>query len=55
MDFGEYYRIEDGNYLLYYEKDPENTRTLFSFEIVNKDTINIYCYKDYMSYRLIRQ
>ncbi len=55
MDFGEYYRIEDGNYLLYYEKDPEDTRTLFSFEIVNKDTINIYCYKDYMSYRLIRQ
>ena len=55
MDFGEYYRIENGNYLLYYEKDPENTRTLFSFEIVNKDTINIYCYKDYTSYRLIRQ
>ena len=55
FDYGEYYQIENGDYLLYSEKDPENTRTLFSFEIVNKDTINIYCYKDYTSYRLIRQ
>lgn len=55
FDYGEYYRIENGDYLLYYEKDPDNTRTLFSFEIVTKDIINIYCYKDYTSYRLIRQ
>lgn len=55
FDYGEYYRIENGDFLLYYEKDPDNTRTLFSFEIVTKDIINIYCYKDYMSYRLIRQ
>lgn len=55
FDYGEYYRIENGDFLLYYEKDPDNTRTPFSFEIVTKDIINIYCYKDYMSYRLIRQ
>ena len=55
FDYGEYYRIENGDFLLYYEKDPDNTRTLFSFEIVTKDIINIYCYKDYTSYRLIRQ
>ena len=55
FDFGEYYQFENGDYLLCSDKDPDDTRTLFSFDIVNKDIIDVYCYKDDTWYRLIRQ
>lgn len=55
FDFGEYYQFENGDYLLCSDKDPDDTRTLFSFHIVNKDIIDVYCYKDDTWYRLIRQ
>lgn len=55
FDFGEYYRIENGDYLLYSGNDYTNTRSLFKFRVVEKNVIMVYCYKDGKEYRLIRE
>ena len=55
FDYGDYYRIEDGNLLLFPENNESSTKTLFSFTAITPDCIEIFCYKDYKSYTLYRQ
>ena len=55
IDYGDYYRIEDGDFLLYKDNDYDNTKKLFTFKIINADQISIYCHKDGSRYNLFRQ
>lgn len=55
IDFGDHYRIENGIILKFYEKDEDDTRKLFRIQIVDKDVIIVYCFKDSSEYRLTRR
>ncbi|NLT98927.1 MAG: trypsin-like serine protease [Christensenellaceae bacterium] len=55
IDYGDYYKIEDGFFLLYKKKTPEKTKKLFSVKIIDKDCITIFAYKNGRTYTLYRQ
>lgn len=55
FDYGDYYRIEDGDILLYPENNENDTKTLFSLTAITPDCIEVFCYKDYKSYTLYRE
>ncbi len=53
--YGDYYTIENGEYLLYKEKTPDITKAMYKITIINDDCIQILSYKNYKSYTLFRQ
>ena len=55
INYGDYYRIEDGIMLLYPENSYNNTKALFAFEAVSPDCIEVYCYQNKRTYTLYRQ
>lgn len=55
INYGDYYRIENGDYLLYPKDNESNTRTMFSISVIDKNSIRIYCWKDGSTYRMFRQ
>ena len=55
INYGDYYRIEDGLFLLYKEKTPNITKKLFAVNIISKDCITIFAYKNGRTYLLYRQ
>ena len=54
FNYGDHYRIENGKYLLYYDKTPNTTKTLFTIKVIDKNTISILCAQDGKTYRLKR-
>lgn len=55
FDYGDYYRIEDGQLLLYPENNEADTRTLFYINAIAPDCIEVYCSKNSKTYTLHRQ
>lgn len=55
INYGDYYRIEDGLFLLYKEKTPNITKKLFAVKIISKDCITVFAYKNGRTYMLFRQ
>lgn len=51
--YGNNYEINDGIY--YQTNDNGEYKKFYKFSIINKDTIEVYCYKDENSYKLARQ
>jgi len=50
--YGEYYTIENGTYRLHAGSE---SRDIFSFKIIDKYTVDVYCYANGETYRLYRQ
>lgn len=55
LDYGDYYKIEDGMVLLYPDEDENDTRQLFAFAAISPDCVDVYCYKNSRVYTLYRQ
>ena len=55
FDYGDFYKIEDGEVLLYPEDDESDTRTLFSFTLITPDCLEAFCYENSRVYTLFRQ
>jgi len=55
IEFGDYYRIEDGVILHYPEGKRDQTRASFSLSAISRDCIVVYCHKNGQSYTLYRQ
>ena len=53
--YGDFYRIEDGFFLLYKENDEENTKNLFLFSAITPDCVEVYCFQNGKTYTLFRQ
>ena len=55
FDFGEKYRIENGDYLCYKEENTGDARQLFHFSLLSPDSMEVYCYYNGGIYTLYRQ
>lgn len=55
INYGDYYKLEDGDILLYPLGDNSNTKKLFSIEAVSPNRIKVYCYKNSKTYTLDRE
>jgi hypothetical protein len=55
FNYGDYYKIEDGQLLLYPENNEADTRTLFYFNAIAPNCIEVYCSKNGETYTLHRQ
>ena len=55
INYGDYYKIEDGTYLLYPKNNESKTKKQFTFEALSPDTLRVYCHKNGKSYTLYRQ
>lgn len=55
FNYGDYYKISDGDLLLYPKNDESATRSLFSFSAITPNQIEVYCHKDGSTYILTRQ
>ena len=55
FNYGYYYRIEDGEVLLYPKDDENDTKMLFRFTVLSKDSVSVYCAKNKTSYTLTRK
>ena len=55
INYGDYYRIEDGIVLKYNKNTFDITKKLFAIKIVNKNCITIFAYKNGRTYTLFRQ
>ena len=55
FNYGEYYKIEDGKVLFYYENRPNDTKALFKITAITPDCIQVFCYKNSRTYTLYRQ
>ena len=55
FSYGDYYRIESGDYLLYPDGHQNDTRALFHFYPITSNCMQIYCYKDGSIYTLYKQ
>lgn len=55
FDFGEKYRIENGDYLCYKEVNTGDARQLFHFSLLSPDSMEVYCYYNGGTYTLYRQ
>lgn len=55
FDYGDYYRIENGDLLLYPKNQEHKTRTLFSMTAITPDCMEFYCHKNNKTYTLNRQ
>lgn len=55
FDYGDYYTIEDGCYLLYPKNNEKAAKRLFQFNAISPDSIEVYCYKNGKTYILNRQ
>lgn len=55
IDYGDYYKIENGIFMLYPERNEQSTRNLFKFTIVDWNTVKVYCYKGGKTYTLYRR
>ena len=53
-DYGDFYRIEYGDVLLYPADDYDNTQKLYSFRLEGPDRLKLFCYKDAAVYYLSR-
>ena len=54
FQYGDYYRFENGQYLLFPKNDESNTRPLFDFTVISKNCIEVYCYQNCRTYTLNR-
>lgn len=54
-EYGDYYRIENGVCLKFRENERDNTRAIFEFVAIDKNTIDVYCYKNNRTYTLYRR
>lgn len=55
FDYGDYYKIQNGELVLYPEKDESATKTMFTIVALTPNQIQIYCHKDGSTYILNRQ
>jgi len=55
ISYGDYYRIEDGVFLIYPENNYANTRKLFTMTVVSRDCILVYAHKSNRTYMLYRK
>ena len=55
INYGDYYRIEAGYFLLFKEESPDITKKLFAVKIITKDCIEVFAYKNGRTYTLYRQ
>lgn len=53
--YGDYYCINNGEYLLYPEDDKDNTKPQFSITVVSSNCIEVYCYQDHSTHVLYKQ
>jgi len=53
-DWGDYYAIEDGVFYLGLYADPNDIREQYYIEVVDQNTIIVFCYEDYTVYTLYR-
>lgn len=54
-NYGNYYRIENGEVLLFKKKTPNTTKTLFYIRIINFNCIEVISFKNFKTYTLYRQ
>ena len=54
FDYGDYYRIEGGIIMLYYDNAYYTPRNLFRITLVNWNEITVYCYHNNSTYTLYR-
>lgn len=55
INYGHYYRIEDGNVLLYPKDNYNSTKKCFKITAITSDSIKVYCYQNSKTYTLNRQ
>lgn len=55
FNYGDWYKIQNGRYLLYPDGKENSTKTLFTITAVNPDCIRVFCHKNNQSYTLFRQ
>jgi hypothetical protein len=55
IEYGDYYRIEKGELLLYPENQPAQTKPAFRFQASTVDRMEIYCCRNRRTYTLYRQ
>lgn len=55
IDYGDFYKIENGCVLLYPENQENETRKLFTMTAITPDCIEFYCHKDNKIYTLNRE
>ena len=55
FDYGDYYKIENGELLLYPKKDEKATKTMYTIVAIAPNQIQVYCHKDGSTYTLNRQ
>lgn len=54
VEWGDYYRIEDGVFLLYPASNYDNTKELFTIRIITPDCIEFFCHKNGINYTMHR-
>jgi len=54
IDYGDYYRIEDGKVLFFPEDAYASTKQIFRFTVVSADCIQVYAYQNRDTYTLYR-
>lgn len=55
FDYGDYYRLENGDYLLYPDGHEDESRAMFHFYPITSTCMQVYCYKDGSFYTLYKQ
>lgn len=55
FDYGDYYTIINGDYLLYEKGKEDKARPMFNFYPLTPNSISVYCYKDGSSITIYRQ
>lgn len=55
FDYGDYYKISNGEVLLFPKNKENSTKKLFFIEAITPDCIEVFCYKNSRTYTLNRQ
>ena len=55
INYGDYYKIENGKLLLYPKNNENATRTMYTITALDPDQIQVYCHKDGSTHTLYRQ
>jgi len=55
INYGDYYKIENGKLLLYPKNNENATRTMYTISALDPDQIQVYCHKDGSTHTLYRQ
>lgn len=55
IEFGDYYRIEQGKFLLFKEGQPNDTQMLFAIKVIDANCVKFYSYKNNKTYIMYRQ